>query len=168
MLYTDGYIFYVASVVARSDPAWAAQWGRRIRYLLRDVASPATDESFVAFRSHDWWLGHSSAGGTFNGEKNQESTSEAASAYNGCHLWGIATADAHVRDLCFALTASEIASSRRYWQLLRNDSTIGPPFSDQTVVGILWTHKASYTTWFSLASGGAHPSHSVPSHMRRV
>lgn len=70
-----GYVWYAAAVVARADPAWAVEWGPMVRLLLRDVASPTSDAHFSSFRSFDWYLGHSWAGGTFPGEKNQESTS---------------------------------------------------------------------------------------------
>ena len=151
-----GYVWYAAAVVARRDPAWIAEWGEYVQLLVRDVLSPVADAWFPSFRSMDWWLGHSSAGGTFRGEKNQESTSEAAGAYYACHLWGIASSDDHVRDLCFVLQAVETASSRRYWQMTANDTTIPLPFAERKVVGIMWGHKAVYDTWFSQAAEHIH------------
>ena len=46
------------------------------------------------------------------------------------------------------MTGLEIRSARNYWQMTTNSSNFPAPFSDNKVVGIQWSNKVDYTTWF--------------------
>ena len=46
------------------------------------------------------------------------------------------------------MTGLEIRSARNYWQMTTNSSNFPAPFSDNKVVGIQWSKKVDYTTWF--------------------
>ena len=46
------------------------------------------------------------------------------------------------------MTALEIRAAKRYWQMTSDNSAFPAPFSDHKTVGIIWSVKADYNTWF--------------------
>jgi hypothetical protein len=46
------------------------------------------------------------------------------------------------------MTALEIRAAWRYWQMTSTDSVFPAPFSDHKAVGIQWSTKVDYGTWF--------------------
>eukprot|EP01128_Nolandella_sp_AFSM9_P007004 TRINITY_DN3731_c0_g1_i1.p1 TRINITY_DN3731_c0_g1~~TRINITY_DN3731_c0_g1_i1.p1 ORF type:complete len:815 (+),score=133.38 TRINITY_DN3731_c0_g1_i1:158-2446(+) len=148
-----GYYIYAASVLLRNDPQWVHK--DKMIDLIRDIANPSVkDPYFPVTRHKDWFLGHSWAQGldpTMDG-KNQESTSEAVNAYYAIHLFGLAIGDQRLSDWGRLLTATEIRSTHTYWQIKPDTVVYTPPFRENTVVGILWSLKADYATFF-----GANP-----------
>jgi endo-1,3(4)-beta-glucanase len=99
----------------------------------------------------DWYVGHSWAAGLFEfgDSRNQESTSEAVNAWYALKLWGEATSRDWLADLGAFMTAVEIRSAQMYWQV-RADTEIyaGTEFANGRVVGILWSNKVAYETFF--------------------
>ena len=101
-------------------------------------------------RTKDFYDGHAWASGlhAFNDGKNQESTSESVNGWYAIYLYGMATSNDRVKNLGRLMTALEIRAAWRYWQMTSSDSVYPPPFSNNKVVGILWSGKADYRTWF--------------------
>jgi endo-1,3(4)-beta-glucanase len=146
-----GYVIYAAAVIAKFDGAWLTTYQTTINDLVRDIANPsATDTWFTPMRCFDWYEGHSWAAGTFEfgDNRNQESTSEAVNAWYGLHLWGVASSQTQLTELGRLLLAQEAATAKRYWQIKQSDTIYPEPFNDHGVVGILWSNKVDYATWF--------------------
>ena len=160
-----GYHVYAAAVLAKDDPAWAETWGDAVRHLIRDYAEPSgLDPDYTAVRHKDWFLGHSWANGLFSfvDSKNQESTSEAVNAYYAVYLWGLATDDTRLRDVGRLLLATELRSSWLYWQIMSSDGIYPEPFASNKVVGVLWSTKVEYVTWFGAAPEYIHGIQYLP------
>lgn len=146
-----GYHIYTAAVLAKADPAWGAQWDDKVLHMISDVAEPSSSSSWYPFaRTKDFYDGHAWASGIFAfvDGKNQESTSESVAAWNAIYLYGLATNNERVKDLGRLMTALEIRASWRYWQMTSTDSIFPAPFSDHKTVGIQWSLKVDYNTWF--------------------
>jgi endo-1,3(4)-beta-glucanase len=146
-----GYTIFAAGVVARYDSAWAATWRTKVNDLVRDIANPvAADTYFTPFRHFDWFEGHSWASGNyeFGDNRNQESSSEAVNAWYGVHLWGLATGQTQIRDLGRLLLGEEITAARTYYQIKQSDTTYPAAFRTNGVVGVLWSNKVDYATFF--------------------
>ena len=145
-----GYFFYAFSVVIKFDSSFYATYKNQILSLVRDVANPSVnDPYFPVTRNIDWFDGHSWANGIveFGDSKNQESTSEAVNCYYSLYLLGLSVKDDTLTNLGRVMMDVEILSSQTYWQI--KDETIYPkPFSDNRVVGIVWSTKVDYSTWF--------------------
>ncbi|WP_437324966.1 glycosyl hydrolase [Sorangium sp. So ce381] len=152
-----GYFLYAAAVLAKSDEAWREEYGDKALWLVRDIANPsAKDKFFTPFRNMDWFRGHSWASGLFPfaDGRNQESTSEAVNAWYSMQLLGEALENEDVENLGRVLLALETASAQTYWQVTA-DSTVYPePFKNNGAVGVLWSTKADFGTWF-----GANPEY---------
>jgi len=119
------------------------------------------------YRHKDWYQGSSWASGITmpvpNG-KNQESTSEAIAAYEGVALYGQvmeqiwhddrdaqkAATSKQIFDVGRVMTATELASAKRYWHVPPGDdgTRIYPQGYAQHAVGILWQTMAQFGTWF--------------------
>jgi endoglucanase Acf2 len=94
---------------------------------------------------------------------NQESSSEAIAAYEAVALFGktmysifqdrgdvdMAAAADSIYRAGLVLTATEIRSSQRYYQVTHSnkDKKIYPDVYEPNVVGILWSTMAHYGTW---------------------
>ncbi|WP_437503062.1 glycosyl hydrolase [Sorangium sp. So ce1099] len=152
-----GYFLYAAAVLAKGDETWRDNYADKVLWLVRDIANPSgKDPHFTPFRNMDWFRGHSWASGLtpFADGRNQESTSEAVNAWYGVQLLGEALGDEDVTNIGRVLLAVETASAQTYWQI-RSDSTIYPePFKKNGAVGVLWSTKADFSTWF-----GANPEY---------
>jgi len=146
-----GYHIYAAAVLARADPSWGQQWNDRVLHMISDVAEPSRASQWYPFtRTKDWYDGHAWASGifAFADGKNQESTSESVNGWYAIYLWGDATNNDRVRDLGRLMTALEIRAAHRYWQMTSSYSAYPAPFSDNKAVGIVWSTKVDYATWF--------------------
>jgi len=146
-----GYHIYAAAVLAKADPAWGQQWEERVLHMMSDLAEPSRNSQWYPFtRTKDWYDGHAWASGIFPfaDGKNQESTSESVNGWYAIYLWGLVTDNARVKDLGRLMTALEIRAAKRYWQMTSDNSAFPAPFSDHKTVGIIWSVKADYNTWF--------------------
>lgn len=168
-----GYHIYAAAVLAHFDSDWAIDHYEDVALLVRDYANPSDeDTAFPVFRNKDWYRGHSWASGLtepmFGNIMNQESTSEAVMAYEAVALFGKAmtsifqdagdTDKASVAKMMhkigLTLTATEIRSTQKYWQIQQNVDESEKRFPElytASVVGILWETFAQFTTWFGNA-----------------
>jgi len=120
-------------------------------HLIRDIANPyGKDNFFPVTRHKDWYEGHSWAQGLDKvpDSKNQESTSESVNAYYAIMLFGIAANNKEIENLGRLLLAMEITSTKTYWHI-PSTSTIYPQlFSKNKMVGVLWSTKVDYATFF--------------------
>lgn len=101
-LYNDhhfhyGYLLYAAAVLAKKNASWFTANGNyysnRVVDLAREIANPSRGDSYFALQRYkDWYDGNSWANGLvpYGGGKNQESSSEAANAWYGLYLFGLA------------------------------------------------------------------------------
>jgi len=155
-LYNDhhfhyGYFLYAAAAMAKDNPAWQAEWDDEVMHLVRNLANPApSDPHYTYLRNKDWFVGHSWASGLFEfGDgRNQESTSEAVNAWYSLYLYGLATGKDRVRDLGRLMLTTEIRSTQRYWQVDSGDGIYQEPYASNKCVGVLWSTKVDYTTFF--------------------
>ncbi|XXX74861.1 glycosyl hydrolase [Sorangium sp. So ce134] len=146
-----GYFLYAAAVLAKGDPDWRDEYGDKVLWLVRDIANPSVkDQHFTPFRSMDWFRGHSWASGLFPfaDGRNQESTSEAVNAWYSMKLLGEALDNEDVKNLGRVLLALETASAQTYWQITSDSTVYDVPFKDNGAVGVLWSTKADFSTWF--------------------
>lgn len=152
-----GYVIYAAAVIAKFDGAWLTTYQTTINDLVRDIANPSpTDTWFTPMRCFDWFESHSWAAGNFEfgDNRNQESTSEAVNAWYGLYLWGVASSQTQLTELGRLLFAQEVAAAQKYWQIKQSDTIYPDPFNDHGVIGILWSNKVDYATFF-----GAQPEY---------
>jgi len=155
-LYNDhhfhyGYFLYAAAAMAKGNPTWVAQYGDKVMDLVRNLANPApSDPHYTYLRNKDWFVGHSWASGLyeFGDGRNQESTSEAVNAWYSLYLYGLAIGDDRIRDLGRLMLATEIRSTQRYWQVDSSDGIYPEPYASNKVVGVLWSTKVDYATFF--------------------
>jgi len=101
-LYNDhhfhyGYLLYAAAVLAKKNPGYftanSNYYFNRTVDLARDIANPSRGDGYFAMQRYkDWFEGNSWANGLvpYGGGKNQESSSEAANAWYGLYLFGLA------------------------------------------------------------------------------
>ncbi|WP_236644206.1 glycosyl hydrolase [Sorangium cellulosum] len=146
-----GYFLYAAAVLAKSDADWRDEYADKVLWLVRDIANPsAKDPHFTPFRSMDWFRGHSWASGLFPfaDGRNQESTSEAVNAWYSMKLLGEALDNDDVKNIGRVLLAMETASAQTYWQITSNGTVYDVPFKENGAVGVLWSTKADFGTWF--------------------
>jgi endo-1,3(4)-beta-glucanase len=146
-----GYIVYAAAVVGKEDKEWLNSRRSAIMDIVRDYANPSsTDPHFPMTRNKDWFDGHSWASGLFpfGDSKNQESTSESVNAYYGVYLLGESLGDTQLSNWGRMLLATEIRSVHKYWQITEASQIYPAPFKDGKIVGVLWSTKVDYATFF--------------------
>ena len=147
-----GYHIYTAAVMVKQEPAWADKWDSAVLHMISDVAEPSRESEWYPFtRTKDWYDGHAWASGVFafnDVGKNQESTSESVNGWYAIYLYGLVTENTRLKDLGRLMTALEIRASWSYWQMTTESSNFPAPFSDNKAVGIQWSTKVDYTTWF--------------------
>lgn len=167
-----GYHIMAAAAVARYDKTWASagQWGGMVNEVIKDVANwrnadgSLADPDYPFLRYFDAYAGHCWANGAalFGSGNNQESSSESINFSAGLILWGAETGQKALRDLGIYLYTTEISAIRQYW--FDEDKAVFPknvPFYnsatdtwgtenfDHPVLGIVWSNKGDYATWFS-------------------
>jgi len=146
-----GYFVYAAAALAKERTDWRDAKREEVLHFVRDIANPsARDPHYPVTRNMDWFVGHSWAAGLFEfgDSRNQESTSEAVNAWYSVYLWGLVNDDARLSDLGRLMLATEIRSAQRYWQITSESDLYNPPFADNKVVGVLWSTKVGYETFF--------------------
>jgi endo-1,3(4)-beta-glucanase len=145
-----GYFLYAAGVVAADDPELAERWSPVMDLLAADIASGADNGSFPDRRAFDPYWSHSWASGysPFADGNNQESSSEAVTAYAGLSLWAVATGDDALGDEASWMLSAEASSALAYWL---NPDLTGPASAgyDHAIVSLTWGGKRDYGTWFS-------------------
>ncbi|MGY4857561.1 glycosyl hydrolase [Cryobacterium sp. AP23] len=145
-----GYFFYAAAAIAADDPAAAARWAPVLNLLAADLATSGGSEYFPDRRVFDAYAGHSWASGTspFGDGNNQESSSEAVTAWNGLALWADASNQPDLATQAGWMLSSEAASASAYWTDFDLTDPVYAGF-DHTVTSLVWGGKRDYATWFS-------------------
>ncbi|AOX65894.1 hypothetical protein BJK06_09130 [Curtobacterium sp. BH-2-1-1] len=150
-----GYVLSAAAVLAADDPALVSRWRTVADLVAVDIASPEATASFPALRVYDPYAQHSWASGfsPFADGNNQESSSEAVSAWNGVALWGAvsgsSSGSSSLRSVGTWLLSNEAASAAR--DVLDPDLSAFPEFRHR-VVSLTWGGKRDHATWFSAAA----------------
>lgn len=145
-----GYFLYAASVAVADNQELADKLTPTMTLLAADLASGETNEYFPARRAFDPYSGHSWASGfaPFADGNNQESSSEAVSAWNGLALWADAIGDDGLGAQARWMLSAEADAAMAYY--LDFDTSAEPWAGyDRGVVGIVWDGKLDYGTWFS-------------------
>ena len=145
-----GYFLATAGILAADDPALATELAPVMNLLAQDIAAPSASAQFPQLRTFDVYAGHAWASGTspFADGNNQESSSEAFSAWNGLGLWAAASGQADLGVEAAWLASTEAASARAYW----TDPDLTDPVYDgfgHQILALNWGGKRDYATWFS-------------------
>ena len=147
-----GYWAYMAAALARKDPAWVTQYGAKIMDILRDIGNPSSqDPYFTKHRMIDWYDGNSWANGMYDAGagRNQESSSEAANAWYGMYLYGMATNNENIKNTGRLMLASEIRAAHYYYHIDPNNTVYPPSYTNSWhVVGNLWHALITNSTFF--------------------
>ena len=145
-----GYFLYAAGVLTADDPELAARYAPVLDLVAADIASSGGNGLFPDQRTFDAYAGHSWASGTapFADGNNQESSSEAVTAWTGLALWAQARDNAALETEATWLVSSEAASGLAYWT---NFDASQPPYDGygHQIVTLNWGGKRDYATWFS-------------------
>ena len=154
-----GYFVRAAAEICRVDLAWCGQdqYGPMIELLIRDYAADKNDEMFPHMRNFDPANGFSWADGKMNFIRgnNNESTSEAATAYGAIILYGLATGNDALTEKGMYLHASTGAAYWEYWNNLdgyNNVSSDADNFMSgyaHLTTSIIWGDGVDFATWFS-------------------
>ena len=145
-----GYFLYAAGVLAADDPDLAEELRPVMDVLAADIAAPSESAELPALRVFDAYKGHSWASGTspFADGNNQESSSEAATAWNGLGLWAQASGNDGLAEQATWLLSAETSSALAYWTDFSLDDPVYEGF-DHTIASLNWGGKRDYATWFS-------------------
>ena len=145
-----GYFLYAAGVLAADDPALTAQYAPVMNLLAADLGSSAGNGAFPGQRVFDAYASHSWASGTspFADGNNQESSSEAVTAWTGLALWGRASQNAGLVTEATWLLSTEALSGLTYWTNFDAGQPVYSGF-DHKIIPLNWGGKRDYATWFS-------------------
>jgi len=156
-----GYFVRAAAEICRVDVAWCGddQYGPMIELLIRDYAADDDDDMFPPTRNFDPANGFSWADGRVNFTRgnNNESTSEAATAYGAIILYGLTTGNNALVEKGMYLHASTSAAYWEYWNNIDGYNNVSadadnfPASYDKITTSIIWGDGAVFSTWFSAA-----------------
>ncbi|KQY25033.1 1,3-beta-glucanase [Cellulomonas sp. Root485] len=143
-----GYFLAAAGLLATDDPALADELAPVMNLLAQDIAAAQASSELPQLRSFDPYAGHSWASGTspFADGNNQESSSEAVTAWNGLGLWAQASGQPELATEATWLASTEALTARTYWTAPDLEQFEG---FDHTMVSLNWGGKRDYATWFS-------------------
>ena len=148
-----GYFLFAAGVLAAEDPALAERWAPVMNLLAADVGSSTgagTGALFPDRRVFDAYAGHSWASGTspFADGNNQESSSEAVTAWTGLGLWAKASGNEALETEATWMRSSEAQAGLAYWTNFDRSQPVYAGY-DHGIVALNWGGKRDYATWFS-------------------
>ncbi|WP_282837961.1 glycosyl hydrolase [Microbacterium flavum] len=140
-----GYFLFAAGVLGTERPELVDGMRPVMDALAADVAAGSAE--LPALRAFDPYRGHSWASGPapFADGNNQESSSEAVSAWNGLATWAAAAGDDSLGTEAAWLLSSEADAARTLWLEPENL----PAGFTHTMVSLNWSSKRDYATWFS-------------------
>ena len=154
-----GYFVRAAAEICRVDLAWCGQdqYGPMIELLIRDYAADKDDPMFPHMRNFDPANGFSWADGKMNFIRgnNNESTSEAATAYGAIILYGLATGNTELTEKGMYLHASTGATYWEYWNNIDGYNNVSAesnnffPGYAHITTSIIWGDGVDFATWFS-------------------
>jgi endo-1,3(4)-beta-glucanase len=145
-----GYMIYAASVVASRDKTFAQKYNPMINLIVKDIAnSDPKDSRFPTMRVFDRYTGHSWASGfaDFADGNNQESSSEATSAWAAVYYWGQVSGDKKIQSAGQYLYDNESGAALKYWLNIDTTQSIYTGYT-HSIVDIVWGGKRDYATFF--------------------
>lgn len=145
-----GYFLYTGALLAERDPALAEEFAPVLDALAADIASDVANEQLPVRRNFDVYASHGWASGTapFADGNNQESSSEAVTAWAGLTLWGKASGNAPLEAQGRWMHALEAQAARAYWTDFDLDAPVYEGFKHK-VLSLNFGAKRDYATWFS-------------------
>ncbi|KAG5112046.1 hypothetical protein JHK82_035315 [Glycine max] len=154
--YHLGYFIYGIAVLTKLDPAWGRKYKPQAYSIVQDFLNLDTklNSNYTRLRCFDPYVLHSWAGGLteFTDGRNQESTSEAVSAYYSAALMGLAYGDVPLVALGSTLTALEIEGTKMWWHVKEGGTLYEKEFTQENrVMGVLWSNKRDTGLWFAPA-----------------
>ncbi len=144
-----GYLLYAASVAGGYDATLRDDIAPMIDLVAADIAS-SDGGLFPERRVFDAYAGHSWASGfsPFADGNNQESSSEAVTAWNGLALWAQQRGDPELERQATWMLSSEAASANAYWTDFDEAEPVYGGYQ-HSIVSLNWGAKRDYATWFS-------------------
>ncbi|MEJ3404058.1 glycosyl hydrolase [Rathayibacter sp. YIM 133350] len=145
-----GYLLYAAGIAVADDPKLSDRLRPVMDLVAADLATDADSSFFPSHRVFDLYAGHSWASGyvPFRDGNNQESSSEAVSAWNGLALWADATKNAGLAGQARWMLANEAATAQAYWIGFDASQPVYTGYA-HSVIALNWGIKRDYSTWFS-------------------
>ena len=148
-----GYFLFAAGVLGADDPALVERWAPVMDLLAADIASLTGNQDGAMFpdrRVFDAYAGHSWAAGTapFADGNNQESSSEAVTAWTGLGLWAQATDNAALEAEATWMRSNEAQAGLAYWTNFDQAQPVYAGYG-HSIVALNWGGKRDYATWFS-------------------
>ena len=118
--------------------------------LAADIGSNAGNEAFPDRRVFDAYAGHSWASGTspFADGNNQESSSEAITAWTGLAKWAKSTGNSALEAEAVWMLSTEAQAGLDYWTNFDNAEPVYSGYGHK-IVTLNWGGKRDYATWFS-------------------
>ncbi|XP_020205840.1 probable endo-1,3(4)-beta-glucanase ARB_01444 [Cajanus cajan] len=154
--YHLGYFLYAIAVLTKLDPSWGRKYKAQAYSLVEDFMNldSRSNYNYTRLRCFDLYVLHSWAGGLteFTDGRNQESTSEAVSAYYSAALIGLAYGDPRLVALGSTLTSLEILGTKTFWHVEEGGTLYEEEFTKENrVMGVLWSNKRDTGLWFAPA-----------------
>lgn len=145
-----GYFLYAAGTLAADDAELAEEIAPVMDALAADIACDATTDALPRRRTFDAYASHSWASGTspFADGNNQESSSEATTAWAGLQLWAEARGNQALATQAAWMLALEAAAARAYWTDFDTTDPVYEGFG-HSVIPLQFGGKRDYATWFS-------------------
>ncbi len=167
-LYNDhhfhyGYFLYAAAVLAKKNASWFTANGNyysnRVTDLAREIANPSRSDNYFALQRYkDWYDGNSWANGLvpYGGGKNQESSSEAANAWYGLYLFGLAMNNAfpnaqysNMLNQGQLMLSQEVRGTNKYFYANQTNPVYPTVYTDQfKTVTNLYQGRIDASTFF--------------------
>ncbi|KAL8953909.1 MAG: hypothetical protein Q9222_000283 [Ikaeria aurantiellina] len=160
-----GYFIHAAAIIAYLDPSWLHLNKDWVNMLVRDAASPASNDPYFPFsRMFDWYHGHSWAKGLFESAdaKDEESSSEDAFFAYAMKMWGRVTGDRSMEARGNLMLAVLARTLRNYFLMQEGNTNQPMEFVGNKVTGILFENKIDATTYFGNNLEYVHGIHMLP------
>ena len=145
-----GYFLYAAGVLTQDNPELAKTFQPVMDLVAADIGSNAGNEAFPDRRVFDAYAGHSWASGTspFADGNNQESSSEAITAWTGLAKWAKSTGNTALESEAVWMLSTEAQAGLDYWTNFDHNEPVYSGYGHQ-IVTLNWGGKRDYATWFS-------------------
>ena len=145
-----GYFLYAAGVLSQDNPDLAKQLQPVMDLVAADIGSNAGNGAFPDRRVFDVYAGHSWASGTspFADGNNQESSSEAITAWTGLAKWAKSTGNDALETEAVWMLSTEAQAGLDYWTNFDHAEPVYSGYGHQ-IVTLNWGGKRDYATWFS-------------------
>jgi len=169
-----GYVIYAAAVIAKKKPELFSnnsnEYYNKVLDLCRDIgsptspASPQNDPYFPMHRHKDWYDGNSWMNGiqSQGAGRDQESVSEAANAWYGMYLFGLAMGNENLKNTGKLMLASEMRTFRKYYRTFQNTNQMFQGYNTKhIIVGNLW-HSLIINNTYGKAARFIYGVHMLP------